>query len=248
MKKKYKLTIQYEGTDYSGWQVQPDATTIQETIEQVLEKFLQEPQRIIGAGRTDSGVHALGQVAHFTTERELDQRIFLKSANGLLPHEIRITHIEEVPESFHAQKSAKKKIYHYHLYLDPVQSPFKRRTTTLVRKKIDLELLKKAASEFVGTHDFTSFANSAHEGAASKSAVRTIYRLDVVPEEGGIRLEFEGSGFLYKMVRNITGMLIDVSSGRRPLSDIQKVLAAKDRREASRAAPATGLFLVEIFY
>ncbi len=245
---KYKLLLQYDGTCYSGWQVQPDAPSIQETLKKTLEKFLQEEVWIVGSGRTDAGVHALGQAAHFSVSKEIDTRRFMAAANGLLPRDIRVLEISRVDDSFHARYSAKGKIYHYHLWLEKVQNPMNRLYTTYFAKPLDLSLLKKAAAKFIGTHDFTSFANSAAEGSAAKNPVRTIKRLDVTEQEGGVRLEFEADGFLYKMVRNIVGMLLDIASGKRPLEDIEKAFEKKDRRFASKAAPPTGLFLVKVLY
>lgn len=245
---KYKITIQYDGTRYSGWQVQPNASTIQETLQNTFQIFLREKVDVTGSGRTDAGVHALGQVAHFTVSNELDLRRFMAAANGLLPPEIRVLDIAPANENFHARYSAKGKIYHYHIWTLPVHSPFRRPHTTYFPQEIDLELLKKGAQEFLGTHDFTSFANSPGEGSVAKNPVRTLRRLDVVEEEGGVRLEFEGDGFLYKMVRNIVGMLLDVATKKRPLKDISKAFAAKDRKFTSRAAPPNGLFLVKVLY
>jgi tRNA pseudouridine38-40 synthase len=245
---KYKITIQYDGTNYSGWQVQPNAPTIQETLKKTLEKFLREDVWIAGSGRTDAGVHALEQVAHFTVSKEIDARRFMAAANGLLPPDIRILEISEADEDFHARYSAKGKIYHYHLWLEKVRSPMHRLYTTYYAEPLDQGLLKEAAAKFIGKHDFTSFANSATEGSAAKNAVRTIRRIDIVQQEGGLRLEFEADGFLYKMVRNIVGMLLDVASGKRPLEDIDKAFEKKDRRFASKAAPPTGLFLVKVIY
>lgn len=246
--RKYKLAIQYDGTNYNGWQVQPDAASVQETIEKTIEKFLQEKVRVIGSGRTDRGVHALNQTAHFTTSKEIDTAWFLKAANSLLPKDIRILSITKARADFHARYSAKGKIYHYHLWLQPQQSPFQRLYTTHFKKPLNIQLLRKAASLFIGTRDFTAFANSAKEGSAAKNPVRTIKRLDIIEQPGGFRLEFEADGFLYKMVRNIVGMLLDVASGKRPIEDIPLAFEKKDRRFAGKAAPPAGLFLVQVFY
>jgi tRNA pseudouridine38-40 synthase len=247
---RYKLLISYDGTHYAGWQNQPHDVTIQSLIENALSSILKEKIHIFGAGRTDSGVHALAQVAHFTLAQPLplkEQRLFA-ALNGLLPHDIRILDVKEVSPLFHAQKSATRKIYHYHLWLQRPISPFYRLYRHYPYEKINLEILKQAAACFTGTKDFTTFANSSQEGSASKNAVRTIFRLDVVEQEGGVRLEFEGNGFLYKMVRNIVGTLLDVASGKRSLDEIERLFLAKDRRLASMAAPARGLFLVNVDY
>ena len=153
-----------------------------------------------------------------------------------------------MPLAFHARFSARSKEYHYHLHIDPVMDPFHRFYRWHLKGPIDLEVLRQAAQLFVGTHDFTSFANAVHEGSAAKNAVRTLYRVDVIDQPGGVRLEFEGNGFLYKMVRNITGMIVEVAQGKWPLERIPELLQAKDRRLAARAAPAKGLFLAKVNY
>lgn len=246
--KNYKLLISYDGTHYSGWQIQPNATTIQEKIQEALTTILRENIGIIGSGRTDSGVHAKGQVAHFHFEKDLSLNRVHYALNGLLPHDIRILSIEEVPANFHAQFSAKGKIYHYHLYFDPILDPTKRFFCHHVQGKFNLNAFKKASRAFIGVHDFTSFANSATMGSAANDPVREIYRLDIVEEEGGLRLEFEGNGFLYKMVRNIVGTLLDVGYEKKSPEDMLTILIAKDRRCAGRAAPAKGLFLMKVLY
>lgn len=244
----YKMTIAYDGTSYSGWQVQPNASSIQQLIEDVLKIVLRNEVRVIGSGRTDAGVHAYGQVAHFKHTELLDVGRLLFSLNGMLPPAIRIKSMELVPLHFHAQYSAIGKEYHYHLYLDRVMDPFRRLYCWHIHRRVEVDLFIKAAPYFLGTHNFTSFANEAYAGSASRDPVRTLHRLDVKPEEGGLRLEFEGDGFLYKMVRNIVGTLVDVASHRLTLEDIPLIFQAKDRRKASKAAPAHGLFLMRVMY
>lgn len=244
----YKLTIAYEGTAYHGWQVQPNGISIQAKIEEALAVFLQEPVRIVGSGRTDSGVHALAQVAHFHTQKNVDMKRIVFALNSLLPKDIRITAADFLPQGFHAQHHAKSKIYRYHLYLDKVLSPFRRAFVWHKHAPFDQELLKEGIKQFLGTHDFTSFSNEAHRGVASHDPIRTIYRIDIIQEDGGIALEFEGDGFLYKMVRNIVGTLVDCAIGRRDPSDIPRIIQAKDRRLAGMAAPPQGLFLVKVHY
>ncbi|MCH9631043.1 MAG: tRNA pseudouridine synthase A [Chlamydiia bacterium] len=245
---RYKITIAYDGEKFSGWQVQPNATSIQELLESSIEKILQEKAKVIGSGRTDAGVHALAQVAHFETEKELEIEKTLFSLNGLLPHEIRILKLEKVTNDFHARFSAKKKTYHYHLHLEKFQTPFKRGISLHVKRPLDIDLLKLACKKFEGTHNFRAFANEAGKGSAKASPVKTIYSLNAVKEEGGYRLEFTGSGFLYKMVRNITGALIECASGKLHIEKIPELLKSQDRRLSPKAAPAHGLFLVKIEY
>ncbi len=245
---KYKLLIAYDGTPFGGWQYQDNAPSIQAHIEHALSTALRTPISIIGSGRTDSGVHALGQVAHFSTDAPVSPQRLLLSLNALLPPDIRILQIETAPEDFHAIYSAKAKLYTYHLHLDKQENPFKRHHSYRPLKPLNLTLLKEAAAHFVGTHDFTSFANQSDEGSAAKNPIRTIHRLDVIDEAGGVRLEFQGTGFLYKMVRNITGTLLEISTGKIPLQSLPEIFAAKDRRKAGQTAPAHGLFLTEVFY
>ena len=244
----YKLTIAYDGTNYSGWQIQSNGISVQELIEKALTTSLRTPTSIHGSGRTDAGVHAFGQTAHFTHPDLLDLHKLLGSLNGLLPPDIRICSINPMPSDFHARFSASGKIYHYYLHLDPIQDPFFKQYRYHVPHPVDISLLEQAAAQFIGTHDFTSFSHEAHTGSAAKNPVRTLHRLSVVPIPKGIRLEFEGDGFLYKMVRNIVGTLLDISYGKIPLEQLPEIFAAKDRCRAGRTAPPHGLFLVEVIY
>lgn len=248
MPHNFKLTIAYDGTAYSGWQVQPNGPTIQEILQDKIAIVLRHEVKVIGSGRTDAGVHAMGQVAHFHFPDPIDLHRLQGSLNALLPTDIRVYEIIEVPLDFHAQYSATGKIYHFHLHLASVSDPFNYLYRWHVREKIDLGLLEAAAKLFIGTHDFTSFANEAHAGCAAHDPVRTLHRLDIVAQPGGVRLEFEGDGFLYKMVRNITGTLLEVAAGKRPVEEIKAIFAAKDRRKAGQAAPSQGLFLMQVHY
>lgn len=244
---KYKLLLAYDGTQYGGWQVQSNSASIQAVLENALATILRTPIAITGAGRTDAGVHALGQVAHFVHE-PIDLFRLQGSLNGLLPSDIRVLSLSEASDDFHARYSAKSKIYHYHVHLDRVMIPFYRLYRHHVHFSIDLNQLSSAAQLFIGTHDFSAFANESHEGAAAKNPIRTLTRLDIVPQEGGFRLEFEGNSFLYKMVRNITGTLLDICRGKIKAGQIPDIFASRDRRLAGSAAPPQGLFLVKIAY
>ncbi len=245
----YKLILTYDGTHYSGWQIQPNAPSIQQHLQKALAIFLGiEHVGVVGSGRTDAGVHALNQVAHFKIEHKISTNRLLPALNGLLPRDIRVKRVEHAPLHFHAQHSATGKEYHYYLYLERVMDPFRHRYSWHILRQLDLALLAEAANLFIGTHDFTSFANERYAGAVAKNPIRTIYRLDIIPNEGGVRLEFEGNGFLYKMVRNIVGVLVDAASYRLSLADINSIFKAKDRRQASCAAPPQGLFLVKVKY
>jgi tRNA pseudouridine38-40 synthase len=244
----YRLKIAYDGTHYCGWQVQPNGVSVQSKIQDALKVLLKADVTVIGSGRTDAGVHALGQVAHFRWDAPLDSFRFLRALNSLLPFDIRITEMDIVPDTFHAQYSALGKEYHYRLALDKYPLPFDRLYRTHVTYTLDFDLMRQASCHFLGTHDFTAFANQATEGTAAHDPVRTITRVDLVEEAGGVRFEFEGDGFLYKMVRTMMGTLIEVGRGKRPVDDIPRVLASKDRRLAGIAAPPQGLFLVRVDY
>jgi tRNA pseudouridine38-40 synthase len=243
---RYKLTIAYDGTNYSGWQVQINAPSIQSLIQNALQTILRHPLDLTGSGRTDAGVHALGQIAHFDTNILFNSPRLLNSLNAILPLDIRILAIDPVASDFHSRYSALSKIYHYHLHIDPILDPFTKLYSYQIFGPFDLTKLKQGTKNFLGTHDFASFANTKEK--IEKDTVRSIHRLDVVDQKGGIRLEFEGDGFLYKMVRNITGTLIDVAAGRIDPSQIPTILSASDRRKAGQAAPARGLFLMKVIY
>jgi tRNA pseudouridine38-40 synthase len=241
----YRLTIAYDGTEYGGWQIQPNAVTIQGKIQDALEILLKEQICVIASGRTDAGVHALGQVAHFHWKENLDTKKILSSLNGILPQDIRIKTLEHTSFKFHARYSAEKKIYHYHLHLDAVRDPFSRHYSAHIRYPLDLSLLEKACPLFIGTHDFSSFAN---EGNSAVNPIKTLYALKYFKEGNNIRLEFEGNGFLYKMVRNIVGTLLSVASSKVSIDSIVDLFAQKNRRLASPPAPPQGLFLVSVQY
>ena len=245
---RYKLTIAYDGTPFSGWQVQENSSAIQPLIQKALETALRHELDLTGAGRTDAGVHARGQTAHFDSEAAFDPTKLLLSLNALLPKEIRILSIEKASSDFHARYSAKSKIYHYHLHLGPISDPFSAPYRFQVLDRIDIEALRQAAPLFLGTRDFTTFANQAHRGSAAKDPVRTLYRFDVLEEEGGARLELEGNGFLYKMVRNLAGALLDIAKGKISPSQLEELFKAKDRCKAGAALPAHGLFLFQVNY
>ena len=245
---RYKLTIAYDGTNYSGWQVQPNGSAIQPLIQRALATVLRTSVGLTGSGRTDAGVHARGQTAHFDAKEPLETSRLRNSLNALLPPDIRIQRIDPVDPDFHARYSASSKIYHYHLHLDPVIDPFTRLYRHQVFGPCDLSRVRAAIPHFLGTRDFLSFANEPHRGSASRGSVRTLSRLDLILQKGGFRLEFEGNGFLYKMVRNIGGVLLEVGAGKLDESEIPKIFAAKDRRRGAAALPPQGLILMEVRY
>ncbi len=245
---KYKLTLAYDGTNYGGWQVQLNTTSVQAILQDALSTALRTPTLATGSGRTDAGVHARGQVAHFEANSQVDTYRLCASLNGLLPHDIRVLSIEEVDDTFHARYSAKSKIYHYHLHVGPVLDPFKRLYSLHVPIKLDLDKMRQACALFVGERDFASYANEPHTDKPKLDTVRNMLRLDVIDEPGGVRLEYEANGFLYKMARTITGTLLEVGKNKLALEEIEGIFAAKDRRSAAMAAPPHGLFLVHVNY
>lgn len=245
--KKYKLSISYDGTHYAGWQIQPNGLSIQEVIQTSLEKVLQTPTLIYGAGRTDAGVHAEGQIAHFSTEKPILS--LHKALNCLLPPDIRILKLEEVDQSFHARFSAQEKTYLYRVHTAPIQSPFDRNFALHYTYPIHLSHLEAALPLFIGTKNFLSFANESKEGPAHRNPIRTLYELSLDKSPQGFTLRFRGDGFLNKMVRNIVGTLLDVGRLKIPPQAIDKIFAAQDRKEAKAAtAPAHGLTLHHVKY
>ncbi len=238
---RYKTTIAYDGTNYGGWQNQLTSLSIQEVIEKVLLQITQTKVSIIGSGRTDAGVHANGQVAHF----DLDRPISLKSLNSLLPADIRILSLEEVDPTFHARFSVKEKTYLYHICTSKVQSPFERRYALHYTLPLDLEQLKLALPYFIGTKNFSSFANQLK---ADRDPVKTLFELAFIETANGFTLKFRGDGFLYKMVRNITGTLLDIGRGRRSPFDLPSIFATQSRPAAAESAPPQALFLESVLY
>ena len=245
---KFKITIAYDGTRFGGWQVQPNSISIQALIEEALKTALRKDIAVTGAGRTDAGVHARGQVAHFEAPSTIDLALLYRSLNGILPEEIRILSIEPISSDFHARYSAISKEYHYHVHLGWTLDPFKRLYAYHHPFPLNVDQIEIACKAFIGTHDFTSFANEASKGSAAKNPIRTLHRLDLCHELGGFRLEFEGNGFLYKMVRNITGTLLDVGRGKLTPEQIPHLFETRDRRQMSSTAPPSGLFLVKVNY
>lgn len=243
---RYKLTISYDGTNYSGWQIQPNSPTIQQEIQTVLSRYCRSDVRIVGSGRTDAGVHATGQVAHFDVDRALNDRD-LHSLNCMLPKAIRLRNLVKVPEKFHALFSAERKIYSYHIYNAKQPSPFLYPFVTSVWNRIDLKKLKAGAELFIGRHDFASFANVCKH-RFGKSTERTLFSIDIESQGPHITLTYEGEGFLYKMVRNLTGGLLLVATGEMSLERLKEIRDSKTRTREIPCAPASGLFLRRVEY
>ncbi len=247
-----KAVVRYDGTSFTGWQTQPDQRTVQGEIEAALSRIASTPIRIHGAGRTDAGVHALGQVCSFRWPSDKPHTALRRSLSKMLGPEIRVVDVEEVAADFEVRKGAKSKRYAYALSFTREPDPLSARYAWSVPWEIDMDRLGELASRLVGEHDFAGFQAS---GASVKTTVRTIYSIDV--ERGGIvapcdasdlwRLVFRGNGFLYKMVRNVTGTLIDVARGSLPESRIDELLASPGPFHGY-TAPARGLALIEVLY
>ncbi len=241
-----KLLIEYDGTNYQGWQVQPKGPTIQGILEEKLGLLTGEPIQLFGSGRTDSGVHALGQVAHFKTESRMDIRTIQRALNSLVPPDIVIQSVEEVDEGFHARRRSKSKVYEYRILNRNLRSAFHRGYVWHIPQKLNLTEMKKATQSLVGEHDFSAFRSV---GTPTRTAVRRVIRAEWKRgRDGFIRFEIEANGFLKQMVRAIIGTLVEVGRGRMNAADLRRILNSKNRKEAGPTAPAQGLFLREVKY
>ena len=243
--KRIKLTIAYDGTNYCGWQIQPNGITIEEVINKALQKLTGEPILVIGASRTDSGVHAMGNVAVFDTETSIPPERIAMALNQRLPEDIVIVKSEEVPLDFHPRYCDCSKTYEYHIINTRIPVPTKRLTNYFVSYNLNLDHMREAASYLVGEHDFVSFCNVRTD---VENTVRTITALDIIENGNEITIRITGNGFLYNMVRIIVGTLIRVGRGFYTPEKVKEILEAKDRKAAGVTAPAHGLMLMEIKY
>ncbi|MGI6193278.1 MAG: tRNA pseudouridine(38-40) synthase TruA [Christensenellales bacterium] len=242
--RRIKLVIEYDGTNYAGWQRQENGVTVQQLIEENIQKVTGERVTLHGSGRTDSGVHALGQVAHFDTGARMPAEKFCYALNTGLPDDIRIIDSCEVSSDFHARFSAKRKHYRYAINNGAHASALYRNFELHVHKTLDVAAMKEAAKVLVGTHDFSAF--KAVE--CKLNAVRTIYRSEISTDGNRITYDIEGNGFLYNMVRIIVGTLVEIGKGKLDASDMERILLSKDRSNAGPTAPAKGLTLVSVEY
>ena len=240
-----KMTLAYVGTRYAGWQVQPARPTIQGVLEDRLSRMLREAVRVAGAGRTDAGVHALGQVASFTTTRIVPLDGLRRGLNARLPEDVRVLRAEPAAEGFHARSSARGKEYRYRIGRAEVTSPFDAPFVWAVRGALDVGAMQRAARVLVGRHDFTSFCRADCE---IEDRSRTLRRSEIREEGDQVVYLVEGEGFLRHMVRTIVGTLVEVGRGRRAPEAMAEVLAARDRRAAGVCAPAAGLVLTSVDY
>ena len=243
------MILAYDGTDYAGWQVQASDRTLQGTLEQALEKVTGQRVRVLASGRTDAGVHALGQVASCLTDCDLANDVLQRALNANLPRDMAVLEVSDVPERFHVIRDAVSKRYRYVIQNGPVSNVFARRYSWRFPRQLDETAMHRAATSLLGTHDFASFESS---GSQRASSVRTITDIRVVRrrESHGeqVVIEIEADGFLYNMVRAIVGTLVEVGRGTQTEQWLAEVIAAQDRRSAGMTAPPQGLFLVHVEY
>lgn len=242
----YKLTIQYDGTRYRGWQVQGNTDqTIQGKLEGVLSRLTGQPVEVHGSGRTDAGVHALGQVANVKLPRPMEPSELLGELNRYLPADIGVIAVEPAPERFHARLNARSKTYRYRIWNSAIPNVLERSYLYALPEPLNVTAMERAAADLVGTHDFRSFCGLKR---FKKSTVRTITDIAITQDGPEVRLEFTGNGFLMRMVRILAGTLVEVGLGQREADTMPAVLAAQDRAAAGPALPAQGLALVRVEY
>lgn len=243
---RIKLVVQYNGKNFSGWQVQPQKRTIQGELEKVLEFLLKEKVKTYASGRTDGGVSAFGQVAHFDTEQDIDTKRLLVSLNGLLPEDVAVTSVEKVPASFDARFSVKRKTYQYRFYISRFRLPLLEENAFRVNDYVNIDKMKQACSYFVGEHEFESFVS---QKSGKTDFVRTIFDAKIVELGDGLfAFEVTGNGFLYNMVRIMFGTILKAGYGQIEPSDIEKILAEKNRSFAGKTMPAKALVMKNVSY
>lgn len=243
-----RLTIEYDGTDYHGWQRQATAPTVQGAIEAAIHRISGERAVVVGAGRTDAGVHASGQVAHFQTQASLAPNAWCRALNAVLPTDVKILAAAAAPPSFHARFSAARKRYRYQLLNRRVPSPLERRTSWHVPLRLNLTAMRRAAASLIGMRDFRAFEGADPSHGPTHNTRCRLTRCAIRTRDDMIVIEIDGDRFLKHMVRNIVGTLVEVGLGRRPAADVAEILRSRDRRRAGVTAPAHGLTLVEVAY
>ncbi len=248
MTRNIKLTLEYDGTDFFGFQLQPKHPTIQETLETALSKFFDQPMKIKSAsGRTDAGVHARAQIVNFLTRHPAPVSQIQKGLNAHLPPSIVVKEVKEAGANFHARFSAKGKTYEYCVWNHPVRSPFWLRYSYHAFSPLNLTLMRRAAKYFVGRHDFRSFCGTDPK-KKQKDTRRTVKKFLILREGSLLRFRVTANGFLYHMVRNMVGTLLEVGRGKLAPEAIPSILKSRDRRSAAATAPAKGLFLIDVTY
>jgi tRNA pseudouridine38-40 synthase len=242
----FKLIIEYDGSGFHGWQRQKNDRTVQETIEKALGVMTREPVTLTGSGRTDAGVHALGQTAGFKTRSRLDADVFFKGLNSLLPDDVVVRSCKQMPDTFHARFDVQSKHYRYHILNRAIPPAIGRQFIWHIRKPLDITAMTHAAGILVGNHDFKAFEGT---GSPREHTVRTVTASTLKQTGGGnLTYDIEANGFLRFMVRNIVGTLVEVGLGKIPSRDVKKILLSKDRSLAGATAPPQGLFLMDVTY
>jgi len=242
---KLKLTVQYDGTDYAGFQIQPNAETVQDELQQALGKLLGHPVKVRAASRTDAGVHALGQIVTFESSNPIPPSNLVRAINERLPVAVNVVEACEVAPEFDARHDARRKLYCYQILNRPAGSPFITRYAWHITDSLDVKAMGQAAQALLGRHDFSAFCAS---GGSTTDMVRALDRFDVCRDGDLIRMYVQGDGFLYKMVRIMVGTLVEVGQGRRRPEAVSEILASQDRGEAGPTAPGCGLWLVRVTY
>lgn len=240
-----KLIIEYDGTNYAGWQRQNNAVAIQQKIEEVIERVTGSFSEVIGSSRTDSGVHAKGFVCNFYTKSRIPSRNFKIALNGFLPEDIVVIKSEEVDKNFHSRYDSLGKKYVYTVVVGTERPAIGRNYVYYFRRSLNIEKMREASKYFLGTHDFSAFKSV---GSSVKTSVRTIKELQIIQSEKTIKFSIVGDGFLYNMARTIVGTLLDVGSGRFTPDCMTNIINSKDRSKAGKSAPAAGLCLEEVYY
>ena len=242
---RIKLIVAYDGTDYVGWQYQPNGISVQQRLEEALHQLTGIIHTVYSSGRTDSGVHARGMVCHLTTEKNLPLSAWREGVNRFLPDDIAVRHVELVDDQFHARFSARGKHYRYTILHDPVRSPQERKISWQVKKPLDLEKMEQAAQDFIGQHDFAAFRTS---GCNADTTIREIFSINFSKEGSLLHIDICGSGFLRNMIRMMVGTLVQIGRGKRPVDAIQKLIEGAEPVASPLTAPAQGLCLMEVWF
>ncbi|MDP6466954.1 MAG: tRNA pseudouridine(38-40) synthase TruA [Pirellulaceae bacterium] len=246
----FHLTVAYDGTDFFGWQWQPDRRTVQGALEEAIQRVTSEKLRVAGSGRTDAGVHAYGQAVSFTSSTRLEADVLLRALNANLSHDVRVVNVTEASSDFCAMRTSTGKRYRYLIYNAPIPDVFSRQRVWFVYDHLDVDAMRDAARRLVGRHDFKSYETS---GSPRVGTCRTIRDLTVSRgphgiDQNRIMIEVEADGFLYNMVRNLVGTLVEVGKGKQSVEWPEEILAARDRRLAGPTAPPQGLYLLQVFF
>jgi tRNA pseudouridine38-40 synthase len=247
--RRFRLVLEYDGTDFSGWQIQPAERSVQGVVEAALREITRESCRLVPAGRTDAGVHARAQVAHVDCETKLEPPALGRALNAVLPRDIAVIGLDVAAAEFHARHTATGKVYGYRILNRSAPSPVRARFSWHLRGSLDVEAMAEAARGVVGTHDFSAFRSARGGPPEDGNPRRTLYRLDVVRcADDEVRIEAFGRSFLRHMVRNLTGTLVEIGQGRHSVSALAAILVSRDRSKAAPSAPAHGLCLERVLY